>query len=156
MKLCTLCKETKDYEQFHKDSGKKDGHQSRCKDCVRATTLNWQKNNPEKAKQHSKKATDKWQKENKEKLHKPSKEWRKFYRIKEKYGLSKEEFNEMESEQSGICKICEKDKPLCVDHCHTSGRVRGLLCRDCNLLLGFAFDNTETLKKAADYLIRAC
>lgn len=59
----------------------------------------------------------------------------------------------MYEEQEGACKICEKNfSSLCVDHDHNSGKVRGLLCDSCNLMLGYALDNITTLQNAITYL----
>lgn len=78
-----------------------------------------------------------------------------------KYGITLDDYNMMYESQGGVCKICEQkcDHPqrndidtLCVDHCHETGKVRGLLCNKCNSLLGWARDNIETLAKAIDYL----
>lgn len=60
--------------------------------------------------------------------------------------------------QDGCCAICnipEKDlkRKLSIDHCHTTGHIRGLLCGRCNTLLGFAKDSTYILKGAIDYLL---
>ena len=70
-----------------------------------------------------------------------------------KYGLSESEFELMLTGQQGKCLICqdEMDRP-CVDHNHTTGAVRGLLCPDCNLALGLLRDNAESLKRATRYL----
>ena len=59
--------------------------------------------------------------------------------------------------QDGCCAICgqpQKDlkRKLALDHCHVTGRVRGLLCNNCNLLLGCAKDNVYRLQSAVDYL----
>ena len=58
--------------------------------------------------------------------------------------------------QKGECAICMKvpSKPLFVDHCHATGKIRGLLCQHCNTLLGMAFDNTGILEGAISYLRR--
>lgn len=59
-------------------------------------------------------------------------------------------------DQGKQCAICEADfgDTPCVDHCHESGAVRGLLCRSCNTLLGQAKDNTTILQAACNYLNR--
>lgn len=55
--------------------------------------------------------------------------------------------------QRGRCAICRRDdRPLCVDHCHAKGHLRGLICRNCNAGLGFFSDSRELLLRAADYL----
>lgn len=55
--------------------------------------------------------------------------------------------------QEGKCAICAKDGcELVLDHCHASGKIRGLLCRMCNALLGMAADRIEVLEEAIAYL----
>jgi hypothetical protein len=55
----------------------------------------------------------------------------------------------------GNCEICgRKPMKLCIDHCHTSGKIRGMLCTQCNSLLGMAKDSTTTLSNAIAYLNR--
>lgn len=67
-----------------------------------------------------------------------------------------EEYNGMVSEQSGKCAICGRIlwDDLRVDHDHTTGKVRGLLCDNCNWGLGNFKDNPELLRKAVDYLAK--
>lgn len=75
-----------------------------------------------------------------------------------KHGLTEETYQALFTEQSGLCAICGGDNAprdlLCVDHCHTNGHVRGLLCHNCNLALGHLKDDPERALKAAEYLIR--
>lgn len=78
--------------------------------------------------------------------------------IKKKYGISYEEYEALRIKQNDRCLICdkeEKNRTLAVDHCHESGRVRGLLCGNCNRGLGLFRDNSELLAKATNYLIRS-
>lgn len=74
--------------------------------------------------------------------------------LKRKYGMSLEEFNQMVKDQKGTCLICLKvpKKRLVIDHCHKTGKVRGLLCDPCNVALGFLEDNVEFLLRAVNYL----
>lgn len=59
---------------------------------------------------------------------------------KSRYGITQEQFDAMWSHQGGLCAICDEDlattKRVCVDHCHDTSRVRGLLCHRCNIRLG--------------------
>ncbi len=78
------------------------------------------------------------------------------------YNLSKNDFLSLLEKQQGKCAICNKEetcknkngiiRPLCVDHCHATGRIRGLLCNHCNSMLGSARDNISTLENGIRYL----
>lgn len=86
-----------------------------------------------------------------------------------KFNLTINEFRKMFEEQKNLCAIClqpetrifngrganagkMKIAKLCVDHCHASGKVRGLLCHDCNTAIGKMKDDVQRLQKAIDYL----
>lgn len=82
---------------------------------------------------------------------------RKAYILKKKYGLSLEEFNQMYVNQDGKCAICEDNmivgtKSCNVDHNHETGKVRALLCGNCNAGIGLLKDSIEVTKKATKYL----
>jgi hypothetical protein len=72
------------------------------------------------------------------------------------YGISQEDYDVMLERQGGVCAICKKKpakgKPLCVDHCHVTGIVRGLLCHKCNSVLAFGNDDPDILRAAIAYL----
>jgi coenzyme F420-reducing hydrogenase gamma subunit len=74
------------------------------------------------------------------------------------YGITQEDYNILLSNQGYKCFGCgsagsnEKIGRLFVDHCHTTGKVRGLLCQGCNFAIGAVKDNTETLKNLIQYL----
>ena len=76
--------------------------------------------------------------------------------LKKKYGITVEEYDRILIEQSGGCAICGCQCPLkrrlSVDHCHTTSRIRGLLCSLCNKAIGKFRDSPELLIKAALYL----
>jgi hypothetical protein len=78
-------------------------------------------------------------------------------RLLHKYGLSLADYNQMLTAQAGLCGICgikppDKDGVLAVDHCHETGKVRGLLCRDCNAGLGLFRNNVLILQHAVRYI----
>lgn len=79
------------------------------------------------------------------------KEARKASRLKNRYGLTTEEFNLMLKLQHNTCAICI-NPAVVVDHDHVTGKVRGLLCSQCNAALGFLEDNIVYLKNAIEYL----
>ncbi len=78
------------------------------------------------------------------------------WELKKDFGITLEDFRRMEAEQNGLCAICSKaetnGKRLSVDHCHTTKKVRGLLCGNCNRGLGLFKDNQAYLKEAIKYL----
>ena len=86
-------------------------------------------------------------------------------RLQTNYGISIDDYDKIFESQGGVCKICHKPpvvERLCVDHNHSCcpglkscGKcIRGLICRRCNSMLGFADDNTDRLRSAIEYLER--
>ena len=80
-------------------------------------------------------------------------------KFKRQYGISLEQYEEMLQNQGHGCAICGAKKPsertkyFAVDHCHDTGKVRGLLCTKCNRGLGLFNDRTDMLQKAIKYLL---
>lgn len=70
-----------------------------------------------------------------------------------KYGLTKDQYYKMHQDQDGGCAICKVKRKLFVDHCHSSGLVRGLLCVKCNMALGHFEDDLNRVEAAARYLL---
>lgn len=92
---------------------------------------------------------------------KQSKEYRRKHHLKWRYGISHEDYVQMLSDQGGGCAVCgtteigdQRASHFHVDHCHTSGKVRGLLCMGCNAAIGSAGDDPSRLRALADYLER--
>lgn len=83
-----------------------------------------------------------------------------FYRkadLWKNYRIRIEDFERMYKEQNGQCNICNKDIPyrgklIAVDHCHTTGKVRSILCSKCNIGLGQFNEDLELMQKAINYL----
>lgn len=72
-----------------------------------------------------------------------------------RYGINTKQFDELFIAQGGVCKICLRTngkKRLCVDHCHKTGKVRGLLCNSCNTLVGYVENNEKLLPVVQVYL----
>jgi protein-arginine kinase activator protein McsA len=75
------------------------------------------------------------------------------WELQKKYGISLEEYELNSSKRENKCDICsEQVKSLHVDHCHTTGKVRGYLCGSCNRALGLFKDSPKVLKQAYQYL----
>jgi len=76
--------------------------------------------------------------------------------IMRKFGMTIEEYEYMFLVQDGVCAICknpcETGMNLAVDHNHETGKIRGLLCKNCNTAIGLLKENTDTMIKAIDYL----
>lgn len=111
-KVCTKCKEEKPISEFFKRR-EGTGVRHACKKCEYAQSLIWRKANP-----------DKQSKINRRK------------KLQYKYNLTESELNQMKISQNNRCYICEREVKLVIDHCHTTGKVRKLLCYNCNTLLG--------------------
>ncbi len=133
---CSSCKEEKDESLFPLARGKTRGYAWVCKEC-------------KKAKHQAKKASM------------SDEDWflmQRRYWLKTEYGLSLEDYNNKVKEQDHKCAICKCDETdafkglLFVDHCHTTGNVRGLLCHHCNTALGKFKDSKEILTSALDYV----
>ncbi len=100
-----------------------------------------------------------------EKLNRLSREWRaknpervRASNLKHSFGLTVDEYDRLLEVQGGLCAICGKKcstgKRLSVDHDHDTGRVRGLLCMKCNLIIGHANDSVTLLRAVILYLTR--
>lgn len=70
----------------------------------------------------------------------------------ERYDMTHADFAARKKAQGGVCAICEKARKLVVDHDHETGKVRGLLCNQCNTALGLFKDDTVSLARAVEYL----
>jgi hypothetical protein len=85
------------------------------------------------------------------------KEQFKDYTLIKAYGIKSKEYNKLLEKQNGCCAICKKPQEsfkrmLSVDHDHTTGKIRGLLCYRCNSALGFLCDSVDMLNVAIKYL----
>lgn len=153
MKKCNKCKRPKNESCFSKSRKAKDGLQGTCKVCDKDRQKKY-KQTPQGRK--NKRLGDKrYRKTKKGKL------TNRKARLKDRFGLTLKEYDQMFEAQGGVCAICGKKetaknryglKHLAVDHNHETKQVRGLLCDKCNLVIGWAKDDKERLLKAALYL----
>ena len=130
MKICRGCQVEKPISEFHVCSRQR--VQSRCKPCRSAWYKDYYTRNSDK------------------------------YRDREivlRYGITREQVNDLRSRQKGLCVICDTalagGRHEHIDHCHDTGAVRGILCSECNTGIGKLGDDPAKLRKAADYLERA-
>ena len=141
---CQSCSQLFPESAFYKEPRTKRGYQRKCKSCHKAAAADSYKKNQDSVLARLK--------EN----YCPTAERDK--KLKRFYGISLQQYKEMLSSQGGKCLICKSAVPhhnsgqFVVDHCHSTGAVRGLLCHHCNLLLGHAKDSTATLQAAITYL----
>jgi len=166
-KECVTCKIVKNSEEFS-NSGKycikKEPEiviyrkRSRCKTCESNISKTKLKNLTPDQLLERKKERSLWRKNSSS-----DKVTRRNSFLKLMYGITLTEYSEMFEEQNGMCKICKKEestlspqrrytRTLSVDHCHSTGKVRGLLCKCCNTGLGAFSDNIEVLTSAIKYL----
>lgn len=82
---------------------------------------------------------------------------RRIYQLRSQFGLTPDDYEAMVQAQDGRCALCQQPcAKLHVDHCHTSGRIRGLLCVPCNVFLGRIHESVETLERMIAYLLQPC
>lgn len=170
MKQCTSCQEWKRIDDFYKN---RNGHQSRCKTCAaKANKARYDSTRDQRlavAKKYRKDhkneiaAKDRVRKcsesvrEAARKRYAANPEKYKLYQVSRSYGLTPEQYREMFAVQDDRCKICKRHqsefpKAFAVDHCHRTGKIRGLLCNSCNAGLGWFRDNVVALRAAAEYV----
>lgn len=159
MKICKKCKFKKELTEFSKRLESKDGLRPWCKTCENLYTKNYYKKYPEKVYNEKKLKNFKtWYKNNPERVRNN--------RLIREYGITQNDYVRMLSEQNNVCLICGKPetlfdrnlnttKPLSIDHCHTTKKVRGLLCDRHNRMIGLADDDITILKNAIDYLLKS-
>lgn len=132
-KICNKCKENKSIVLFEKRT--KDSFRNNCQEC--RNKINRAQGTGKKLRLTSYKNS-----------------------LRKKYDLSINDYEKMYNFQEGKCLICKENFPsnlkekwgMAVDHCHTTGKVRGLLCRFCNQALGSFRDNIVLLENAIEYL----
>lgn len=121
---CYLCRETRLHEDFFADPRTREGLSSRCRTCSVPHARKYVR--PER---------------------------RRDSRLRATYGISEDEFERRATEQHGRCAICKREpKKLFVDHCHSTNRVRKLLCGNCNVALGMLREDPAVIRRAAAYV----
>jgi len=135
----------------------------------RRSLLEWRRNNPEKVKAYKRKwlarnadrvraVAKKWRHLNPSKVkawEERSKESKKIKRQMKTFGITREQRDAFFNENNGKCLICNLKMSTCLDHDHSTGRVRGALCHACNLGIANLQENPTVLRNAAKYLEKA-
>jgi hypothetical protein len=123
---CKTCFKVKPSEEFYKQNSKF-GKFKECKGCHRDRSKKFRKDNPD-------------------------------YYLLNTYGMTKEEYDQRLEEQGGVCanEACDygldEDHTLCVDHCHSTGKIRGLLCNWCNSAEGFLKSDVQVAEGLIKYM----
>ena len=152
MKQCTKCLQVKSFAEFHNDKHKKDNLHTQCKEChslrnktKRKTDIVWREMQAQRAKQYREKYPDK----NRDTIRNST--------LKAKYGITSKEYDTLFESQGYKCAVCGSSKnqvygKMPVDHCHNTGKVRGILCQSCNVTLGKVEEKEEILLALIEYL----
>lgn len=152
MKLCRTCNETKDINEFHKQTNAKDGRYLDCKVCTAVKNKAWYAANKTR---HAETCAS-WYKKNRTHAISKGTDWH----YRSTYGISHEEFLALAQKQDNKCLICDvaltfaEKRPTraVLDHNHETGEIRGVLCNACNTGIGLLKDSPAVLLSAHNYL----
>jgi hypothetical protein len=130
MKTCTKCGETKALTEFYKRKDRPSGVNSHCKVCQKKMMTARYNKDPEYVAD---------------------------LQAARRYGITLKDVQDMREAAQGVCQCCgrtdtNKYKRLVIDHCHRTGKVRGLICQRCNSILGYCDDNILTLQNLVEYI----
>lgn len=158
---CITCSETKSVDGFFLDRRKKYAirPRARCKACITADVRRKRANDPEhfrkmESKSYRKRFEEQWDNRR-----------RRAQRMRLRtFGITDEDFMSMYERQGKKCAVCERPVALytrrnenwdgaCIDHCHSTGRVRGILCNPCNVALGLLQDNPDRIERMREYIM---
>jgi predicted nucleic acid-binding Zn-ribbon protein len=180
-KRCTKCGEMKHISEYSLSQGRHRSRCKSCEsesfrkwreanhEKVKEALSKWKKENVEKVRKHRNDSQKRCRKHASEYHYK----WRKRKgqtetrkqmnrRFIREYGITLEQYEEILTIQGGKCAICGRSEPgkseskqafFCVDHCHETGKVRGVICRRCNIGIGHLMDSVDLLSKAIFYLM---
>lgn len=166
IKRCSKCLEVKPRSEFNKEHGRERAyckichrkmskeHASKNRAAVKQYQKAWRDANREKTRQYAR-AT--YSKMSKEQIAKKAAYNKKRF-LERKYGMTQADWDRQLSEQGGICAICRipgrlgKHGKLAVDHCHETGKVRGLLCTSCNVSIGILGETRANIARVLDYV----
>ena len=159
VKRCRECGKSKSLSEYRDKPNSKDGIDTRCISCEGEYQARYYEENAAATKER----VARWRLENPDKYASlrgrfNSGDAKKVHRLKSEYGLSLDQYAEMLDRAGGACEICGRDPyevsshGPCIDHCHESSKVRGILCYSCNVAIGHFRDDSNVLRKAIEYL----
>lgn len=141
---CTKCHLVKPNNLFYKCKAIKRGRRSTCKACDANKMRAYKAADPEKYRNYVRV----WHKKNPAKIA--------ALKRKSAYGITQKDYDDILLKQNGVCAICKRPcasgRRLAVDHCHSSDKVRGLLCSKCNMGIGMANESVSTLTAMIEYI----
>jgi hypothetical protein len=159
MKRCKQCGQLKPLADFYAEKSGREGKRPECKACTAARRKAWYQHNRKREIARVRV----WQQANPDRLKasrdrnrgRRNKKMREIH-LRNKFGLTTEEYNRTLEQQGGACALCESAPTpgisLHVDHDHGTGEIRGLLCMRCNNALGLFREDPDLLKRAARYV----
>ena len=155
---------TVDNFYFRKKGRQAGARITRCKACTYGIASNWNKENPDARKSTVFKYDEAHRERNREycrkRRSKQTDDEKRAPHLKRMFGITISGYNELLLRQGGTCALCPATtaRPsggyLCVDHDHTTGAIRGLLCAMCNTAIGLLGDDPKRIREAADYVDR--
>lgn len=163
-KQCRKCLLRNHISYFSKDKNYKDGYKTICKCCLSVNKRRWYDATKEERNRLQREYLNSETK--KRKAIERSKKWaednpdgRYDIILKQRLGINITDYKLMLDSQNNKCAICFKDrtmfkKRLAVDHCHKTGKIRGLLCSSCNTSIGLLEESIDRLNSAIKYLSR--
>lgn len=132
LKRCPMCEEIKPFDAYNSNAARYDGLRSICRACQSIEDKRYREQNPD---QHA--------------------DWQ----MKSRYGISRADYDALLAKQNNRCAACGDElqggRFQHIDHCHESGTVRGILCINCNLALGYLKDDPERITGLLAYIISA-
>lgn len=162
-RVCSDCLLSKPESDYHKQSNRKDGLRPYCKACGTIRSREWCEKNLERYRERQ----HRYSRENKDRLLEKQRQYRrecrekafttnKNWRLRKDYGITKRDYDSMLVGQRGRCAVCQElpteSNYLVVDHNHSTGAVRAILCKKCNCALGMFQDEPDNLLNAIAYL----
>lgn len=150
---CSLCGVVYDETGYYANNRCRDGYERRCKKCHNARSNASRRKRVEELGGYAALHDPVKRRQSEAKYRQKNPERFRAAQRRFKYGITADEYAEMVEASKGLCAICRKPmKRPCIDHCHETGKVRGLLCHNCNVGIGNLRDDPDIMRAAIRYL----